>query len=149
MGKEGMGEKRILSRKTVILYKVLGILFTGLGILGIITPVLPTTVFLIIASWFFIRSSPKLHRWLNGNRITGPYLKAYTEKQGLSLKRKISTIAFLWITLLISAWFVQEIIWLLFLLAAVGIGVTVHVATIRARPVESKSASEKEAEVTA
>jgi len=122
---------KTIGRGRKILYLILGILMTGLGFLGIITPILPTTVFLIAASWFFIHSSPRLHRWLNGNRVTGPYLRVYTEKQGLSRKRKAGMIAFLWTGLLVSAWFVQDRPWLWLLLAVVGIAVTLHLITIR------------------
>ncbi len=45
----------------------------------------------------------------------------------------LTAIGFLWVTLLVSAWFVREHLWVLILLAAVGVGVTIHIATIRAR----------------
>ena len=108
-----------------------GVFFTGLGIVGIVTPVLPTTVFLLIAGGLFSKASPGLYAWLYKNRITGPFLTAYIDGAGLSRKRKIITIIILWITLLISAWFVQERLWLLIILGLVGIGVTLHVSTIK------------------
>jgi uncharacterized membrane protein YbaN (DUF454 family) len=112
-------------------YHMLGLFFTALGIVGILLPLIPTTFPLILASGFFIHSSPRLHRWLNGNRLTGPYIRAYTEKRGLSVKRKIGTIVLLWFGLGISAWLLRDTIWALALLGAVGIGVSIHVATIR------------------
>ena len=117
------------------LYIGLGLLFTGIGIVGIVTPVLPTTVFLLIAGGLFVNASPRLHNWLNGNRVTGPFLKAYSHGTGLSRGRKAVTIVFLWVTLLISAWFVRERWWVLAILGAVGIGVTWHVASLRPRKI--------------
>lgn len=116
-------------RKAV--YRILGIIFTVVGVVGIVLPVIPTTGPLILASGFFIHSSPRLHRWLNGNRITGPYIRAYTEKRGLSLRRKLGTIAFLWFGLSVSGYIMRDSSWVLLLLAAVGVGVSIHVATIR------------------
>lgn len=47
-----------------ILYALLGLFCTGLGIIGIWVPGLPTTVFILIALWAFSNSSKKLHTWL-------------------------------------------------------------------------------------
>lgn len=47
-----------------IIYAVLGLLCTGLGIIGIWVPGLPTTVFILIALWAFSNSSKRLHAWL-------------------------------------------------------------------------------------
>ena len=113
------------------IYVSLGLLCIGLGVLGIVTPILPTTPFLLLAAGLLAHASPRLHRWLHRNRVTGPFLKAYTEGAGMSRKRKAGTIAMLWITLLVSAWFVRSTWWVLLILAGVGIGVTIHIATIR------------------
>lgn len=125
-----------MSRSRRIIYIVIGIILTAVGVVGIVTPLLPTTVFLLIAGGLFAKASPPLHRWLYENRVTGPFLKAYTGA-GLSRGRKIFTISILWITLIISGWFVQNIWWVLVILAAVGIGVTWHVLTIKAKLPES------------
>ena len=109
----------------------LGLAVTGLGILGIVVPLLPTTPFLLLAGILFANASPRLHSRLLRSRVTGPFIRAYVEGTGLSRNRKIATIGILWATLAVSAWFVRESWKLLALLGAVGVGVTIHVATLR------------------
>ncbi len=121
-----------------ILYNSLGIVFLIIGIIGIVTPVLPTTVFFILASGFLLKSNPVLYRWLHRNRLTGAYLRVYTRGEGLSRKSKGWSIATLWITLLISGWFVRNLWPVLTLLAAVGVGVTWHIASIKPREISKE-----------
>jgi uncharacterized membrane protein YbaN (DUF454 family) len=121
-----------------ILYNSLGIAFVIVGIIGIVVPVLPTTVFFIMASGLFITTNPQMYRWLHNNRLTGGYLRVYTQGTGLSRRSKAWSIGVLWATLAVSAWFVRELPWLLGLLATVGIGVTWHVATIKPRKISDE-----------
>lgn len=120
------------------MYNSLGIVCVTVGIVGIVVPVLPTTVFFIVASGIFITVNPQMYRWLHNNRITGSYLRVYTCGGGMSRRSKAWSIGLLWATLLVSAWFVQEHLWLLALLAAVGIGVSWHVATIKPREISAE-----------
>lgn len=72
----------------IILFLILGLLSMALGILGVFLPGLPTTPFLLLASYSFIKSSPRLHKWLLDSRF-GDYLKKYEQKPGLHMKTKI------------------------------------------------------------
>ena len=67
---------------------VLGWLFIGLGIVGILLPVLPTTPFLIVALALFSKSSPRFHQMLLNNAWFGPVLKQWEENKTLSRKTK-------------------------------------------------------------
>ena len=48
-----------------IVLVVIGLISVGLAIIGIWTPGLPTTPFLIVALWAFAGSSPRLYKWLS------------------------------------------------------------------------------------
>ncbi len=55
-------------------YMSLGFLFIILAVLGVFLPLLPTTPFVILAAFFFSKSSERWHQWLLANRVFGPVL---------------------------------------------------------------------------
>jgi uncharacterized protein len=62
-----------------LFYLGLGWLSVGLGIMGIILPILPTTPFLLLAVWAFSRSSPELAEKLRNHPKAGPYIRAWQD----------------------------------------------------------------------
>ena len=75
------------------LFLVLGMTFVGLGLLGTILPVLPTTPFMILALWCFARSSQRFHRWLYDHRIFGPPLRKWDQHRVIPPIAKIASVA--------------------------------------------------------
>ncbi len=71
-----------------VVYKPLGLLCVGLGALGLVLPVLPTTPFLLLAAWFFARSSEKWHQWLLANETFGPVLQRWEEHRCITRRTK-------------------------------------------------------------
>jgi uncharacterized membrane protein YbaN (DUF454 family) len=57
-----------------VLYFVVGWCFFGVGVLGALLPLLPTTPFMLLALWSFSRSSQRFHDWLYNHRFFGPGL---------------------------------------------------------------------------
>jgi len=117
--------------KNVIL-TALGFIFLALGAVGVAIPVMPTTPFVLLAAICFSTGNKKLAAWLEKNRIFGPYIENYRAGTGIDLRLKIASIAFLWIGLTISMLIVQ-ILWVILLLVAVGIGVTIHLLMIKTK----------------
>ena len=113
------------------LYLIMGFLLVGIGVLGIFLPVLPTTIFLILASACFMKSSPKANEWLKNNRWLGPYLRNYTEKTGLTVKSKLVLISILWISITFSAFILTNIPAIRILLLLIAIGVTIHLVMVK------------------
>jgi uncharacterized protein len=62
-----------------LFYLGLGWFCVGLGLLGIIMPILPTTPFLLLAVWAFSRSSPELAEKLRNHPKAGPYIRAWQD----------------------------------------------------------------------
>jgi uncharacterized membrane protein YbaN (DUF454 family) len=112
------------------LFIVLGTLCLAIGIVGIFTPILPTTPFLLLAAFCYLRGSARFHRWLMNNRVFGGYIRSYTEGRGIPLKLKLFTIALLWVTIGISIWLVSNMI-VTAILLVVAVGVSLHIAFIR------------------
>ena len=62
----------------------------ALGIIGVIVPGLPTTVFILMAAWAAARSSPRLYRWLWNHRLFGPLLRNWAQGGKVSRRAKWS-----------------------------------------------------------
>ncbi|HAY34534.1 MAG TPA: YbaN family protein [Ignavibacteria bacterium] len=108
-----------------------GIILTSIGILGIFVPLLPTTIFFILAAWCFARSSEKFHKWLHNNKYFGKYLNDYSSGRGMTLNSKIFSITFLWIGILASALLLTDLLYIRILLIIIAVGVTWHLVTIK------------------
>lgn len=57
-----------------MLYMTLGFGFIVLAVLGVFLPLLPTTPFILVAAYFFSKSSDRWHQWLLSNKVFGPIL---------------------------------------------------------------------------
>jgi uncharacterized membrane protein YbaN (DUF454 family) len=73
------------------IYAMLGFIFLGIGIAGFYTPVLPGTINLLAAAYFFSMSSERMFRWMMTNRVFGQQLQDY--RAGLGIPRKIKMVA--------------------------------------------------------
>lgn len=72
-----------------ITYILLGWIFFGLGMLGVVLPVLPTTPFLLLALWAFSNGSDTLHHWLYTHKTFGPALQRWHQYRIIPLQAKI------------------------------------------------------------
>lgn len=61
----------------------------GLGALGIIMPLLPTTPFLLLAVWAFSKSSPEMAEKIRNHRLAGPYIRDWQDEGVIPLGAKI------------------------------------------------------------
>ena len=102
-----------------------GFASVGLGWLGVFVPGLPTTVFLLIASYCFARSCPWLEDRLLRVPVFAPYMKALDDGRGLSRQAARRAIVSLWTSLAVSVsvlWIVGRLpTWLGATIVAAGI----------------------------
>ena len=113
-----------------------GTLATGLGIIGVFIPLLPTTPFLLLAAACYMRSSERFYHWLINNRIFGAYVRNYIEGRGMPIRIKVFTILLLWLAIGLSITFGVQNIVIRIVLICIAIGVTAHISLIKKRKVE-------------
>ncbi len=116
-------------RKAVLIF--LGTVCVALGVLGMFLPLLPTTVFLLMAAYCYSRSSERFHDWLLNNRLCGDYIRNYKSGRGISMRQKITTTSILWVSIGVSIWLLGGGFWSTLLLLAVAIGVTLHLVLLK------------------
>ena len=108
-----------------------GFICVVLGVAGIFVPLLPTTPFLLLAAACFLRSSDRFYCWLTSNRWVGGHVRNYMDHRATTLPTKIVSITMLWCALaLAGALFAQSWV-VLSLLLLIGVGVTVHLVTLK------------------
>lgn len=117
------------------LWVAAGYFLVGLGILGIVLPLVPTVPFLLGASYCFYRGSKRLHRWLLDHPLFGGPLKDYLENRGLTIRSKVIALSTLWAAILVSCrWFVPDNLpWAKSAMILVAVAVTVHLVRFKTR----------------
>lgn len=71
-----------------LLWASLGLIAFGLGFVGLFLPLLPTAPFMLLAAFFFARSSERLHGWLLNHPTFGPSIQDWQERGAISLRAK-------------------------------------------------------------
>jgi len=69
-------------------WKILGFISLGFAYIGVITPGIPYSPFIVFAAYCFAKGSPKMHAWLYNHKLFGPFLTNWGEKRVFPLKMK-------------------------------------------------------------
>ena len=114
-----------------------GTLCVALGVIGIFLPLMPTTVFLLMAAACYARSSEKFYQRLLNQRYLGSYIRNHREGRGMKRRDKAVTLVLLWAGIGATIIFSVHSLWVRLILLGIATAVTVHVAKIPAfRPAE-------------
>jgi uncharacterized membrane protein YbaN (DUF454 family) len=116
-----------------VLYRILGWASVGMAVVGAITPGIPTVPFVILAGYFFVRSSPEAHEWLRRSRWFGPILRDWEAHRGVRRSLRNAALALIGASMAITL-----LIGLPVALAApiVAMQIVLLVLTLRVRVVE-------------
>ncbi len=76
----------MIARRT--LYNIAGYAFLGLGFVGMIIPLLPTTIFWIVAAWLFAKSHPEMQKKIYNWPKVGPVVEEFLEQGRMSKAAK-------------------------------------------------------------
>lgn len=121
----------------------------ALGCIGVFVPVLPTTPLLLLATFLFAKSSPRLHEWICSTKVYKTYVVAFKQAGGIPLSTKVRILAVSFTLMGISAYLVQKpfvwailgcvcvfLLWLMF----------IRIPTVKLEAVEDVRAAETSAE---
>lgn len=84
-----------------ILYIMIGCISLGLGIIGVILPILPTVPFVLLAAFCFARSSERLNGWFKNTKL----YRENNIKSGMTKRAKVRIMCL--VTLLMSIGFIM------------------------------------------
>ena len=106
---------------------IVGTLLVGIGVLGIVLPLLPTTVFFLMAAACYARGSERFYVWLLTNRMFGEYIRDWRNDKGIPYRTKIWITVVLVGTLGTTGFFFVPIFYVQLLLATIGLGVSFYI----------------------
>lgn len=108
-------------------YFIIGSIALVAGMIGAFLPVLPTTPFILLAAWCYIRSSDQVYDRLINDERFGKTIEDYHTGKGITKPTKTKSITMMWITILISSYIYIEKIWLVGILLITAVSVTAYI----------------------
>lgn len=76
------------------IYITVGLISVVLGAIGVIFPILPTTPFLLLASYCFAKGSDRFNNWFINTKLYKKHLESFVKERAMTLKEKICLLAF-------------------------------------------------------
>lgn len=110
-----------MNRIKKYLYIALGFIALGLGIIGIILPVLPATPFLLVTSYCFAKGSDRFHNWFINTKVYKKHLESFVNEKAMTMKQKIIILLFVNIMLAIPIILIDNLHMRLFLVGLICI----------------------------
>ncbi|KAA9016473.1 DUF454 domain-containing protein [Niallia endozanthoxylica] len=108
--------------KTIVnaLFILAGFLSLGLGIIGIVLPLIPTTPLFLLAAFCFVKGSKKFDRWFKGTDMYKKYLEDFVRDKSMTRKQKWSISLFADVMIAIAFFLTDKIFVRIILLLVVA-----------------------------
>src|SRR5690606_33186415 len=139
MSTDGTRVRNTLSGARRAGFVTLGCLMLLLGIIGAFLPLMPTTIFLILAAWCFGRSSPRLERWLLDHPRFGPVLRDWREHGAIPRRAKWAACIGMALGYAVFLATANPAVWLAMVVAAALAGCALWIIT---RPEQARSSAD-------
>ena len=101
-----------------------GFVLVGIGIIGSFTPLMPSLVFFLGATYCFARSSRKFLRMIVSNKHVGQQILDFKKGRGMTVGTKIRAITVMLTSMFVSAFFLVKIVWVKWAICFTALGVT-------------------------
>lgn len=111
-----------------MLWLVVGFASVGTGVVGIVVPGLPTTVFFIVAAWCFSRSSPRFEQWVLDLPRIGPLVADHRAGLGMPRRAKRIAIVSIWAAITLSVVIVRDRFTVAAIVVVAGLVGTAYIA---------------------
>jgi uncharacterized protein len=116
-----------------VTFLALGWLCVVSGAIGVVLPGWPTTIWIILATYFFARSSPRFYNWLMNHRIFGPLVRDWRDGKGMTARTKKMAVGTIVVTIGISIVLLPPW-WLKALLATIAVVLCTYLLRLPTKP---------------
>jgi len=118
------------------LYLAIGWLCVVSGAIGVVLPGWPTTIWMILATYFFARSSPRFYNWLMNHRVFGPLIRDWRDGKGMSARAKTMAVGTILVTIGVSVTVIPTV-WVKGLLVGIAIVLCSYLLRLPTKPADA------------
>jgi uncharacterized membrane protein YbaN (DUF454 family) len=127
----------VQSRMLRGVYLALGFLLLGFGVIGAVLPGIPTTMPIILAAFFFSKSSPRFDNWMVNHKVFGPLVRDWRSGAGFSVRAKAISIAAIAVTFTITVGWMVEVPGVRIGLVLLAMGISAYILRLPTKRVET------------
>jgi uncharacterized membrane protein YbaN (DUF454 family) len=109
---------------------IAGWICVGLGIIGAILPLMPSTVFFILAAIAFSKSSERFYHRVLNDQFVGNHVRNFLEKRGMPIRAKYISIFMLFFTITTSIFFTTRNPFAIAMLLSIAFGVAGYIISL-------------------